>query len=151
MPDNGGRPLIDPSTGYLVVRVAELIDRGFTARLQRVQLRPRELHALRYVDASDGISQRELADALGVDAANLIDTLDRLEDAGLMRREANPGDRRRRRVTLTAAGRRRLEAGLRAANAADADVLGVLGPDERTALHDMMLRVYTARSQRRSA
>jgi DNA-binding MarR family transcriptional regulator len=41
---------------------------------------------LRYVNAAGAISQTELADGIGVDAANLIETLDELEAGGLIRR-----------------------------------------------------------------
>ena len=52
-----------------------------------------------------GISQRELGDCLVVDRSNVTGLLDRLEKAGWVRREDDPGDRRAYRVLLTSAGR----------------------------------------------
>ena len=49
-------------------------------------------------------SQRELALRLGVDGATLVTTLDRLVASGFVRRDAEPGDRRVRRIALTAQG-----------------------------------------------
>ncbi|WP_075792510.1 MarR family winged helix-turn-helix transcriptional regulator [Massilia putida] len=49
-------------------------------------------------------SQRELARRLGVDGATLVTTLDRLVASGLVRRDAEPGDRRVKRIALTPHG-----------------------------------------------
>ena len=55
-------------------------------------------------DSADPPSQRELARRLGVDGATLVTTLDRLVTAGLVRRAAEPGDRRVKRIALTPQG-----------------------------------------------
>lgn len=142
------RPQLEPATGYLVVRVAEAIDRRFAARLRPLRLKPRQLHVLRYLDAAGVISQTELADGIGVDAANLVQTLDELKAAGLIRREIDAHDRRRRRITLTPAGLRKLRAGLRAAEQADRDVLGTLEPEQLDSLRQAMLRAYRSWQER---
>jgi MarR family transcriptional regulator for hemolysin len=49
-------------------------------------------------------SQRELALRLGVDGATLVSTLDRLVASGLVRRDAEPGDRRVKRIAVTPRG-----------------------------------------------
>jgi DNA-binding MarR family transcriptional regulator len=136
------RPQLEPTTGFLIVRVAEAIDRRFAARLRPLKLRPRQLHVLRYLEAAGAISQTALADGIGVDAANLVQTLDELEAAGLIRREIDTHDRRRRRITLTPAGLRKLHAGLRAAEQADRDILGTLEPKQLDSLRQTMLRAY---------
>jgi DNA-binding MarR family transcriptional regulator len=51
-----------------------------------------------------GMSQRELSDLLVVDRSNVTGLLDRMEKAGWIRRDDNPGDRRIYRVSLTGAG-----------------------------------------------
>jgi DNA-binding MarR family transcriptional regulator len=55
---------------------------------------------------AEGISQRELGDALVVDRSNVTGLLNRLEAAGWVRRTDHPDDRRIYRVSLTPAGRR---------------------------------------------
>lgn len=57
-----------------------------------------------------GLTQRELSDILVVDRSNVTGLLDRMEEAGWVRREAVPGDRRAWRVRMTASGRRLWEA-----------------------------------------
>ena len=142
------RPELEPATGFLIVRVAEAIDRRFAARLRPLRLKPRQLHVLRYLDAAGAISQTELADGIGVDAANLVQTLDELKAAGLIRREIDAHDRRRHRVTPTPAGLRKLRAGLRAAEQADRDVLGTLEPKQLGSLRQTMLRAYRSWQER---
>jgi DNA-binding MarR family transcriptional regulator len=56
--------------------------------------------------APEGVSQRELSDVLVVDRSNVTTLLDRMEKAGLVRREDHPQDRRIYRVRLTPAGRK---------------------------------------------
>lgn len=54
---------------------------------------------------SDGMSQRELSEALVVDNSNTTVLLDRMSKRGWIQREDVPGDRRRYRVVWTAKGR----------------------------------------------
>jgi DNA-binding MarR family transcriptional regulator len=56
-------------------------------------------------DSTEGISQRQLGDLLVVDRSNVTGLLDRLENAGWVRRDDHPQDRRVYRVSLTPAGR----------------------------------------------
>lgn len=133
---------LEPTTGFLIVRIAEAIDRRFSERLRPLKLKPRQLHVLRYLNATGAISQTELAHGISVDAANLVETLDELEARGLIRRETDAADRRRRQINLTLAGSRKLRAGLRAAEQADQDVLGTLEPRELVSLRETLLRAY---------
>ena len=131
-----------PPLGFLVVRIAEAVDRAFVAALRHQGLNPRQLRLLVLVDRSPGLSQRELARQLGVDAGNLIAILDALEADGLLRRARADADRRQRRVTLTPAGRRLLGRALRATAAAEDEVFGALSPAQRKAYYDRSLSVY---------
>ena len=51
------------------------------------------------------VSSRELAEHLEIDASNITNLIDRLEERGLVRREAQPGDRRVKLLVITEAGR----------------------------------------------
>jgi DNA-binding MarR family transcriptional regulator len=141
-PTRASPPDLEAPLGYLIVRVAERLDRAFTARLAAVNLTGRELHVLRYLRAAGPMSHGELSGAIAVDAANLIETIDRLEQAALIHRRIDPRDRRRREIKLTARGSRRLQAGLRAAEQAEDDVLGTLDAAQLERLREMMLHVY---------
>ncbi|WP_257448341.1 MarR family winged helix-turn-helix transcriptional regulator [Archangium lipolyticum] len=52
----------------------------------------------------DALRMREVSDALGVVPRTLTDTVDGLEAEGLVKREADPDDRRATRLRLTASG-----------------------------------------------
>lgn len=54
--------------------------------------------------ASEPLTQTELAHCLSVEQPTVVAMLDRLQRAGLVRREVDPHDRRMRRVHLTSAG-----------------------------------------------
>jgi MarR family transcriptional regulator for hemolysin len=53
----------------------------------------------------DGARQTVIADAIGVDSAALVRSLDALEAAGLVERRSDPSDRRARMLHLTPSGR----------------------------------------------
>jgi DNA-binding MarR family transcriptional regulator len=76
-------------------------------------------------------TQAALAESVGADKTRIIGVLDELQQAGLIRRQADPADRRARLLSLTAAGLR-----LRAAAQADIQhqeelLLAQLTPDDR--------------------
>ncbi|WP_346433802.1 MarR family winged helix-turn-helix transcriptional regulator [Nonomuraea composti] len=50
-------------------------------------------------------TQASLAEAVGADKTRIIDTLDKLQAAGLITREPDPRDRRARILAITAKGR----------------------------------------------
>ncbi|MGW0805991.1 MarR family winged helix-turn-helix transcriptional regulator [Nonomuraea sp. NPDC002799] len=51
-------------------------------------------------------TQGALADAIGADKTRIIGTLDQLQEAGLISREPDPGDRRAKILAITDDGRR---------------------------------------------
>ena len=67
------------------------------------------LHALK-LRRNDGMRQQYLEQVLGVCRATVSRMLGSLEELGLVRREIDPLDRRRKRVWLTDAGFARLQA-----------------------------------------
>jgi DNA-binding MarR family transcriptional regulator len=77
-----------------------------------------------------------------VDAGNLIAILDALEADGLLRRDRDDADRRQRLVRLTTRGRRLLGRALRATDAVETEIFGVLSRPERDAYDDASLSVY---------
>ncbi|MDQ1445996.1 MAG: hypothetical protein QOI20_2460 [Acidimicrobiaceae bacterium] len=61
---------------------------------------------LRRLAEQDGLSQRQLAQHLSVEAPTLTRHLDRMAAEGLLVRTQDPADRRVTRISLTPAGRR---------------------------------------------
>jgi DNA-binding MarR family transcriptional regulator len=90
-------------------------------------------------------SQRELGERLRKDPADMVRLLDAAESRDLVRRNADPADRRRRVVTLTAAGERELAAAVATAERDQDELLAPLSAAERRALHELLLRLVVAR------
>jgi DNA-binding MarR family transcriptional regulator len=86
--------------------------------------------------------QEEGTALMHVDAGNLIAILDALEADGLLRRDRDDADRRQRLVRLTTRGRRLLGRALRATDAVETEIFGVLSRPERDAYDDASLSVY---------
>jgi DNA-binding MarR family transcriptional regulator len=75
------------------------------ARAQEFDLAPQQMIALRMLGAGPR-KMRELANALFCDNSNVTGIVDRLEERGLVRREAAEGDRRVKLLVLTDEGER---------------------------------------------
>jgi DNA-binding MarR family transcriptional regulator len=91
-----------------------------------------------------GITQTRLAELLGADRTNSSQIVDELEAKGLVRRSADPADRRAHRLRSTRRGdslRRRLTSPV---VAAQARILAPLAPNEQALLIDLLARVVEA-------
>jgi DNA-binding MarR family transcriptional regulator len=126
------------ATTLLIPRLTKQIVRR--ARAERLGIDLRLLLALSYLGDHDGAPQQELVDALCMDAKNVVLLLNELEDLGHLVRRRDPGDRRRHRVNITAAGRRVLERAARAQAEIEDDVLQALDAQERETLRLLLAR-----------
>lgn len=86
---------------------------------------------MRSVAENPGIEQVALMEAAVSTKATLAEMLSRMEARGLVRREQDPADRRRRFVFLTDAGSALLAQCLPVGNAVDDTFLGRLSPEEQ--------------------
>lgn len=100
----------------------------------------RHLMALSYVRDHDGGPQQELAEALCMDANNVVLLLNELEQLGFVDRRRDPSDRRRHLVDLTAKGAKALSRAEHRQELIEDDVLGALDPDERATLWRLLGR-----------
>ena len=87
-----------------------------------------------------GLSQRELADRVGMDRSDLVKLLDGLETSGRLRRAPDPHDRRRHLLSITPEGAATLKRGEHLVGQATDQVLGRLSDEERATLHRLTLR-----------
>src|SRR5271169_1164373 len=127
-----------PGAMVLLTRLAKQVYRRSNEELLGMHLR--HLMALSYVRDHDGGPQQELAEALCMDANNVVLLLNELEELGWVNRQRDPQDRRRHLVSLTAAGRRELGAAESAQETIEADVLRGLEPAERAILRELLSR-----------
>ena len=129
--------------GFLLTRVSGLVVRATNVALAAEGLRVRQYSVLVLAcDTEGGMSQRGLAQVLGLDPSQVVPLVDELVEAGLVDRRPAPGDRRTRLVVATPTGRL---VRARAAVLADAAVqgqLGVLTGEERAVLQGLLARVF---------
>ncbi|MGY1633584.1 MarR family winged helix-turn-helix transcriptional regulator [Geodermatophilus sp. SYSU D01186] len=131
--------------GYLLTRASALLVRATNAALADHGLRVRSYSALLLAcDSRDGMSQRDLAEALGLDPSQVVLLVDELTTAGLVERRPSTTDRRAKLVCATAAGRAARASAQRAAAAAHAEQLQELSDDERDQLRGLLGRLVRA-------
>ena len=136
---------LNDDVGFLLTRASGLVVRSTNAALADVGLRVRQYSVLVLADdASDGISQRDLAEVLGLDPSQVVALVDELAAGGLVERRPSPTDRRAKLVAATAQGvRLRRRADERAAAGVQVQ-LGGLTREEQDALRELLVRVVRA-------
>ncbi|MCW2535157.1 MAG: Transcriptional regulator, MarR family [Modestobacter sp.] len=106
MEQAGDATALTDDVGFLLSRASGLVVRASNASLAGHGLRVRSYSVLLLAgDTEEGVSQREMADVLGLDPSQVVLLVDELAAAGLVERRPSPVDRRTRLVTATDAGR----------------------------------------------
>jgi DNA-binding MarR family transcriptional regulator len=122
----------------LLTRLAKQVYRRSNEQLLGMHLRL--LMALSYLRDHGGAPQQDLAEALCMDANNVVILLNELEDLGYVLRNRDPDDRRRHLVELTAQGTQALASAERAQEGIEDDVLRALDAEERATLWRLLTR-----------
>lgn len=92
----------DSTFAYLMQDVTRQMRTVFDRRATRFALTRAQWRALKTIRRNEGLSQAELADFLDMQPIPVGRVIDRLEKTGYIERRADPGDRRRWRLHLTA-------------------------------------------------
>jgi MarR family transcriptional regulator for hemolysin len=87
--------------GFILHDVARLLRTTFDRRVRELGLTRSQWWVLNHLFRNNGVTQSELAEILEVEKPTLGRLLDRLEQKGWVRREADANDRRVKRVFLT--------------------------------------------------
>ena len=95
---------LDGLLGYLLRRAQGAMHRDFLAAVSDFGLTQKQAAALWLIQANGGVSQVEVAAALGMDRATMMAVTDRLEDRGYVIRKRSSIDRRRQELYLTPQG-----------------------------------------------
>ncbi len=134
-------PRLSTRLGYLLKRAFLDLEELHREYLDPLGINGRELSVLLLLDAREPESQQETAERLQVDRTTMVGLLDGLEAKGLVARQADPRDRRRNVVALTAKGRRTLEKAIRASDEAEDRLLDGLDKSEKTQLRALLARL----------
>jgi DNA-binding MarR family transcriptional regulator len=146
------RELPDLDTAPMAVlgriwRIANKVAPGIEATFRSFGLERGEfdvLSTLRRAGAPYRLTPTELYTMLMISSGGLTHRLDRLEKAGLIRREASQADGRSRVVALTEKGIETAEAAFRADMAQESETLARLAPGDREALADLLRKLTLA-------
>jgi DNA-binding MarR family transcriptional regulator len=130
-----------PFTAFLLAQIGAHAARQFADRLSPLKLMPPHAGILRRLAHSSGVSQRELADNLGMHASRLVAIVDELESLGLVVREGNTDDRRTYSLQITPQGRETLKEIAKVSQQHNESLCAALSPDEREVLAGLLQRI----------
>lgn len=108
---------LDVSLGYSLRRAQLSTFEGFLESAGKFDVRPSQYAVLVLIRSNPGLTQSAVSDALGIQKANFVALLDKLEARGLTERRRSGGDRRSSALHLTVEGEafvKKLEAAHRA-------------------------------------
>lgn len=91
---------MDDNIGTMLAQVSRLLRRSFDERARSIGVTRPQWQVLSLLKRNEGINQGGLADILEVEPITLGRMIDRLQDAELVERRANPADRRAWRLFL---------------------------------------------------
>lgn len=139
----GGDPLHSDVRG-----IAELFYRFWTLRKNKIQsfagdfsCRFGQFPLLGYVEGHEGCTQQEAAGAMNVSAPAVAVSVKRLQRAGFLKKEADPGNLRKSRLSLTDAGREIARTFRRNFDELDAAAFGCLSEEEAQSLLSLMQKI----------
>jgi DNA-binding MarR family transcriptional regulator len=95
---------LDGLLGYLLRRAQGAMHRDFLASVASFELTQKQAATMWLIQANAGVSQAEVAVALGMDRATMMALTDRLENRGFVVRKRSLTDRRRQDLYLTPSG-----------------------------------------------
>lgn len=149
-PGEGGRlrdmPLYG-MPGHLIRRLQQIAVSIFLDETADANITTVQFVALSAIQACPGLDQMELSRAVAFDRSTVQDVIIRLEKRGLIRREADREDRRRRILFITDAGERALAEIAPANRRAQARILAPLTPAERRQFMALLTRLVDVNNE----
>ena len=128
----------------LLHRLTRRLRRSQAERLAPLGLTPAQERALRIISRSDEpLRMTELADRLGIVPRSLTTVVDALEEAGLVRREIDPRNRRAILLRLTDQGTAVRDELREARRRAAEDLFAPMPDDDRELLANLLARLDT--------
>ena len=133
------------SASYLLLKAGRYVIAEFDDALDELTLSHREALVLSFVSATEGLSQQELSDRLGLDPTIVVGLVDGLESRGLLKRLRDPDDRRRNKLLLTEHGVALRQRAIAAISAFENPLLGPLSDSERRQLQEILHKMMAPR------
>lgn len=128
-------PATSGNLGWLLAQTSHALGAEMTAAMADLGLSPRGYCVLSAA-AQGERTQKEIADAVGLDKTTMVGTLDDLESKALARRQPSPTDRRARVVVVTSEGQKMIQRGRVIVEGLQVEILSSLPARQRDALMD---------------
>jgi DNA-binding MarR family transcriptional regulator len=128
--------------GYNARRAALSVIEVFLERMAIYELRPVDFSILSLIVHNPGITSRQLCTALGIQAPNLVATVNAMEKKELIVRKPHPVDGRAMGLHPTVQGQTMMRAAEKTASELESDASSRLSADERKTLLKLLKKVY---------
>ena len=129
---------------WLLAQASHVMITEMTLAFEDLGVSPRG-HCVLSAALTGEFTQKELADAIGLDKTTMVVTVDELERAGFAERRPSESDRRARIISVTRAGKAVVHKGEKIVAAIQQDVLASLPADQRDALMRALERLVDER------
>ena len=126
-------------TGYLLARTGAVARHHWARMLAERGLTPHHYGMLMALAEKGPVGQQQLSALVGIDPRNAVPVIDFLAEGGLLTREIDPTDRRRRVLALTRSGHDVVRDLTEAGAAIERRFLRLLTPAEQAELRRMLL------------
>jgi DNA-binding MarR family transcriptional regulator len=129
---------------FLLSQLGFHVAQTFAERLAPLGIAPNHFGLLMHLDRSEGSTQQQLADLLGIHRKVMVGLLDDLEKRDLVERRRHPADRRAHALHLTTAARELLPRAREIADRHEDEILAPLSTAERARLLATLQRIAEA-------
>lgn len=136
-----------PRLGYLLKHAQRRYQELTVAAFATLDIRPTEWVALTCLDEQRELSQKDVAELLGIDRTTMVAVVDELQSKGLVERRPQTEDRRKNSVGLTPSGREMMQRGARLADECEQRFLAGLDEPEALQLKKALEIVITSTSR----
>ncbi|WP_433656030.1 MarR family winged helix-turn-helix transcriptional regulator [Nocardia sp. CA-128927] len=133
-----------PRLGYLLKHASLGYLELTSTELEPVGITPQEWAALNCLDEQHGLSQKEVAELLGIDRTTMVALIDQLQTQGWVERRPHHSDRRKNTVTLTKDGHQMLRTGANVIDECERRFLAALGEPAAEQLKTALQTVIVA-------
>lgn len=134
--------IVDDSMGFIVSRTGAKMKNYLHQKFKPLDITTEQWGLLARLSVQTGISQKELSEKSCKDQPNITRILDKLEEKGLIRREANPEDRRGFLVFLTESGSSLREKAVTIVRATLSEALKGFSEEETVLLKTLLNRIF---------
>lgn len=136
--------------GYVLRRAQLVVFQDFFQSFAPFDIRPAQFSVLTIIERNPGLTQSQVAAALGIKRTNFVGMLDELEKRGLAERRAGARDKRSYALYLTAEGTALMRKLKPVLKAHESRMVGLVGEEGRDRLVELLHEIADGPRERRN-